>query len=107
MRRMNKRLFWAAGPAALCALPLIATAQDNVFRVPPAQVANVPAGRTQAVVQTVAPPGAGFITSTPYIPPFTPGYNPYNPWGQYLGPVGGALSGTADVINAQGQFAIQ
>lgn len=45
------------------------------------------------------PPGAQFNS----VPIATPVY-PTNPYATYNGPVGGYLSGAADVINAQGQF---
>src|SRR5438876_5483204 len=45
------------------------------------------------------PPGAQFNA----VPIATPVY-PTNPYVQYNGPVGGYLSGAADVINSQGQF---
>src|SRR5437879_13857463 len=44
-------------------------------------------------------PGAQFNA----VPIATPVYAT-NPYANYKGPVGGALSGSADVINAQGQF---
>src|SRR5579859_5982181 len=44
-------------------------------------------------------PGAQFQS----VPMATPAY-PTNPYVQYNGPVGGYLSGAADVINSQGQF---
>jgi hypothetical protein len=45
------------------------------------------------------PPGAQFSS----VPIATPVF-PTNPYVNYNGPVGGSLSGAADVINAQGQF---
>jgi hypothetical protein len=51
-------------------------------------------GQTQSY-----PPGAQFNS----VPIPTPVY-PTNPYVQYNGPVGGYLSGAADVINSQGQF---
>jgi hypothetical protein len=65
--------------------------QQNPPADQPARITNVPATNA-AVFQSVP-------QYSPYFPPY------YNPW--YQAGLGGALSGTADVINAQGQFMVQ
>jgi len=77
---------------------------NNMFRSPPPQTGNLPASRTQAVIQSTAPATPGYMASIAQTP-----YSPYSPYGGYYtdyGPVGGFLMGSASVINAQGQFAI-
>jgi hypothetical protein len=70
---------------------------------PPVHVPQPP-NQTSANAGVALPPAAmAAPQSTTYVP------NYVNNWGypNYLGPVGGALSGYADVVNAYGQFQIQ
>lgn len=81
--------------SAVCLLvfawPNTAPAQTGVFRSAPQGYYNAPA-RTQTIVRPVAVPfGGGF------------NYNPYF----NADPYGGYLRGTADVINAQGNYLMQ
>jgi hypothetical protein len=101
MRRRDARpLALALLAAAWVGLPGRLPAQSSSFRQPPADAASLPAGRTQGVMQMTAPPSQGYQPA-PAPPPAA-----YPLYPQYNGPVGGALSGSADVINSQGQFAI-
>jgi hypothetical protein len=84
------------------------TQPNNMFRSPPPQASNLPAARTQAVLQSTAPANAGYMSSVPYTAPNNP-FNPYGygyGYGYYPGAVGGYLQGAASVISSQGQFAI-
>jgi hypothetical protein len=92
MNAISPRMIAASivGSVAL-SWPAFASAQ-NVFRAAPQGYYGLPA-RTQTVVRPVA---------TPYANPFA-----YSPYYSNADPYGGYLRGTADVINAQGNYLMQ
>jgi hypothetical protein len=103
MSILNK---WALAATLACLAGLMVTPARAQFNPP-----------TQAVAPSLARQ-AGFnpgVTANMYANPYTNpsatiSANPYGytpPWINYNGPVGGALTGASDVINAQGGFAIQ
>ena len=95
----------AAFVAAAAGLPA-AFGQPSGYPVAP-QPSPVPQPPPQTCLSSgvCLPPSA--ISSpapTAYYPPYG-----FNPWGypSYLGPAGGALTGTANLVNASGQYLIQ
>jgi hypothetical protein len=77
-----------------------ARAQDNTYRRPPTRAATQPAAQMQASTTTAAPATQGY---QPAPPPPAVGYPMYP---EYKGRYGGALSGGADVINAQANYLV-
>jgi hypothetical protein len=93
-----------AAIALLGTLPTVAQAQ---FRQPSPQAGNLPAGQTQATIQTMPQVPGQFNYPQPQLSP-PASYGGYGGWGGfYPGATGGTLMGTADVVNSQGNFAIQ
>ncbi len=87
-----------AGAAVLAMFPPCVRAQ---YRPQASPYAPQPPANTVSSAQAMAPP-VSYVPPSAY-PGYAPGYGPI----QYNGPVGGALSGGADVINAQGNYMIQ
>lgn len=108
MRRTNRLTIACTAALALAgSVPELALGQ---FRQPPPQSGVMPAGQTQATIQTQPAQNMGqFNYPQPQLTP--PGnYGGGSGWwpgGFYPGATGGTLMGMADAVNAQGNFAIQ
>src|SRR5262249_32921208 len=86
-------------------MPLTAAAQ---FTQPSPQGGTLPSSQTQASMRSTPSPHAGnFNYPQPQLPP-PANSGGYGGWGGfYPGATGGALMGAADLVNSQGNFAIQ